>query len=122
MKKAEELIRINSESEYFKKFGRVVRVVGLMIESQGPESSIGDVCHIHLNKSDKDDSIIKAEVVGFKEEIVILMPYTNIRDISSGCLVEGLGKPLEIKVGMNLIGKVLDSMGNPIDNSSLPKG
>ena len=63
-----------------------------------------------------------AEVVGFREEIVILMPYTNIRDISSGCLVEGLGKPLEIKVGMNLIGKVLDSMGNPMDNSQLPRG
>ena len=93
-----------------------------MIESQGPESSIGDVCHIHLNTSEKGDSIIMAEVVGFREEIVILMPYTNIRDISSGCLVEGHGKPLEIKVGMNLIGKVLDSMGNPIDKSQLPKG
>ena len=93
-----------------------------MIESQGPESSIGDVCHIHLNNTGKNDSIIKAEVVGFKEEIVILMPYTNIRDISSGCLVESLGKPLEIKVGMNLVGKVLDSMGNPIDNSILPRG
>ena len=62
--------------------------------------------------------LLMAEVVGFREEIVILMPYTNIRDISSGCLVESLGKPLEVKVGMNLIGKVLDSMGNPIDNSS----
>ena len=106
----------------FKKLGRVVRVVGLMIESQGPESSIGDVCHIHLNNTGQEDSVIKAEVVGFKEEIVILMPYTNIRDISSGCLVESLGKPLEIKVGMSLMGKVLDSMGNPIDNSMLPRG
>ena len=93
-----------------------------MIESKGPESSIGDVCHIHLNNSTKENSVIMAEVVGFREEIVILMPYTNIRDISSGCLVEGLGKPLEIKVGMNLIGKVLDAMGNPMDNSPLPRG
>ena len=122
MKKAEELIEFIPNVKTFKKLGRVVRVVGLMIESQGPESSIGDVCHIHLNASGKDTSIIKAEVVGFKEEIVILMPYTNIRDISSGCLVESFGKPLEIKVGMNLVGKVLDSMGNPIDNSVLPKG
>ena len=114
MKKAEELTELIPKLNTFKKFGRVVRVVGLMIESQGPESSIGDVCHIHLKDPTKDDSIIMAEVVGFREEIVILMPYTNIRDISSGCLVEGLGKPLEIKVGMNLIGKVLDSMGNPI--------
>lgn len=122
MKKAEELTDFIPKVKTFKKFGRVVRVVGLMIESQGPESSIGDVCLIHLNSSGKGDSIIKAEVVGFREEVVILMPYMNVRDISSGCLVEGTGKPLEIKVGMNLIGKVLDSMGEPIDKSPLPKG
>ena len=48
MKKAEELTELIPRLNTFKKFGRVVRVVGLMIESQGPESSIGDVCHIHL--------------------------------------------------------------------------
>ncbi|CAM3077962.1 flagellar protein export ATPase FliI [Filibacter tadaridae] len=122
MKKAKQLAELIPNVKTFKKFGRVVRVVGLMIESKGPESSIGDVCHIHLNTASKTDSIIMAEVVGFREEIVILMPFTNIRDISSGCLVETLGKPLEVKVGMNLIGKVLDSMGNPIDKSQLPKG
>ena len=122
MKKAEDLAELIPKMNTFKKFGRVVRVVGLMIESQGPESSIGDVCHIHLTNTAKKDSIIMAEVVGFREEIVILMPYTDIRDISSGCLVEGIGKPLEVKVGMNLIGKVLDSMGRPMDNSELPKG
>ena len=122
MKKAEELAELIPKMNTFKKFGRVVRVVGLMIESQGPESSIGDVCHIHLKNATKEDSVIIAEVVGFREEIVILMPYTNIREISSGCLVEGFGKPLEVKVGMNLIGKVLDSMGNPMDNSQLPRG
>ncbi|MHA6258708.1 flagellar protein export ATPase FliI [Sporosarcina sp. CAU 1771] len=122
MRKAEELTEYIPKLNTFKKFGRVVRVVGLMIESEGPESSIGDVCHIHLNNSTKENSIMKAEVVGFREEIVILMPYMNIRDISSGCLVEGLGKPLEVKVGMNLIGKVLDSMGNPMDGSQLPSG
>lgn len=122
LKKAEELVEIIPRMNTFKKFGRVVRVVGLMIESKGPESSIGDVCHIHLTNAAAADSIIMAEVVGFREEIVILMPFTNIRDISSGCLVEGLGKPLEVKVGMALIGKVLDPLGNPIDGSPLPKG
>lgn len=122
MKKAEELSKLIPKMNTFKKFGRVVRVVGLMIESKGPESSIGDVCHIHLTNATKGNSIIMAEVVGFREEIVILMPYTDIRDISSGCLVEGIGKPLEVKVGMDLIGKVLDSMGNPMDESELPRG
>lgn len=120
--KAEELSKLIPKMNTFKKFGRVVRVVGLMIESKGPESSIGDVCHIHLTNATKEDSVIMAEVVGFREEIVILMPYTDIRDISSGCLVEGIGKPLEVKVGMDLIGKVLDSMGNPMDKSELPRG
>lgn len=106
----------------FKKFGRVTRVVGLMIESRGPDSSIGDVCKIHVETSKNGHQIILAEVVGFKDEIVVLMPYTSLREISIGCLVEGTGAPLEIKVGPELIGKVLDSMGNPIDGTLLPKG
>lgn len=106
----------------FKKFGRVTRVVGLMIESQGPDSSIGDVCKIHVETVNNGHQIILAEVVGFKDEIVVLMPFTSLREISIGCLVEGTGAPLEIKVGPELIGKVLDSMGNPIDGTLLPKG
>ncbi|MBD7907131.1 flagellar protein export ATPase FliI [Sporosarcina gallistercoris] len=122
MNKAEELSSKITSVNTFKKYGRVARVVGLMIESKGPESSIGDLCIIHLSPTSRSESKILAEVVGFREEIVMLMPFTNVTDISSGCLVEGTGKPLEVKVGMNLIGKVLDSMGNPIDNSALPKG
>ncbi|MFF5817065.1 flagellar protein export ATPase FliI [Lysinibacillus capsici] len=106
----------------FKKFGRVTRVVGLMIESQGPDSSIGDVCKIHVETVNHGHQIILAEVVGFKDEIVVLMPFTSLREISIGCLVEGTGAPLEVKVGPELIGKVLDSMGNPIDGTLLPKG
>ncbi|MGY4794432.1 flagellar protein export ATPase FliI [Lysinibacillus sp. FSL K6-0057] len=106
----------------FKKFGRVTRVVGLMIESQGPDSSIGDVCKIHVETVNNGHQIILAEVVGFKDEIVVLMPFTSLREISIGCLVEGTGAPLEVKVGPELIGKVLDSMGNPIDGTLLPKG
>ena len=120
--KAASLIDKIPNIDTFKKFGKVNRVVGLMIESQGPESSIGDVCKIHVNSSKNGHQIILAEVVGFNNEFVVLMPYTSIREISIGCLVEGTGKPLEIKVGPELIGKVLDSMGNPFDGSNLPRG
>ena len=120
--KAMDLIQQIPNVPTFKKYGRVNRVVGLMIESQGPESSIGDVCKIHINSTKNGHSVILAEVVGFKEEIVVLMPYTNIRAISTGCLVEGTNSSLEVKVGPELIGKVLDSMGNPIDGSVLPNG
>jgi len=120
--KTAQLIEQIPHISTFKKFGRVTRVVGLMIESQGPDSSIGDVCKIHVETSKNGHQIILAEVVGFKDEIVILMPFTSLREISIGCLVEGTGAPLEVKVGPELIGKVLDSMGNPIDGTVLPKG
>lgn len=120
--KTAQLIEQIPNISTFKKFGRVTRVVGLMIESQGPDSSIGDVCKIHVDTVKNGRQIILAEVVGFKDEIVVLMPFTSLREISIGCLVEGTGAPLEVKVGPELIGKVLDSMGNPIDGTILPKG
>ncbi len=104
----------------YKRFGKVRRVVGLMIESRGPECSIGDLCYIYIGSNNKRK--IYAEVVGFKEENVILMPFTNIKDISPGSIVETTRKPLQVKVGQGLIGHVLDSLGAPLDGSSLPKG
>lgn len=119
--KAEQLLPFVQDMDTYKRFGRVKRVVGLMIESQGPESSIGDVCYIHAGtKSNK--KIIRAEVVGFKDENVILMPYTEVNEISSGCLVEATLKPLEIKIGSAMIGSVIDPLGLPLDGSSLPRG
>ncbi|WP_440706501.1 flagellar protein export ATPase FliI [Heyndrickxia oleronia] len=119
--KAEELLSIIPEVETYKRYGKVKRVVGLMIESLGPESSIGDVCWIHVGGK-KHHRKIQAEVVGFKDEYVILMPYGDIQDIAPGSLVEATSKPLEVKVGSTLIGKVIDSLGNPMDGSVLPKG
>ncbi|MFE8695184.1 flagellar protein export ATPase FliI [Cytobacillus sp. FJAT-53684] len=115
-----DLMEQIDQLDTFKRYGRVKRVVGLMIESQGPESSIGDLCYIHVGHKRK--RIIMAEVVGFNDENVILMPYTTINDISPGSLVEATSKPLEIKVGTQLIGSVIDSIGQPLDGSPLPKG
>lgn len=120
--KTAQLIEQIPNISTFKKFGKVTRVIGLMIESQGPESSIGDLCKIHVESIKNGHQIILAEVVGFKDETVVLMPFTSLREISTGCLVEGTGAPLEVKVGPELIGKVLDSMGNPIDGTLLPRG
>ncbi|WP_088005925.1 flagellar protein export ATPase FliI [Indiicoccus explosivorum] len=116
--KAEELISRIPSIRTLKKSGRVSRVVGLMVESQGPESSIGDICHIRLS----DGGTIAAEVVGFKGDSVVLMPFSSIRDIAAGCLVEAQGHQLEISVGPQLVGKVLDAMGQPFDGAQLPKG
>ncbi|URM31713.1 flagellar protein export ATPase FliI [Cytobacillus firmus] len=118
--KLEQLISEIEKIDSFKRFGRVKRVVGLMIESQGPESSIGDVCIIHIGKVRTRK--IQAEVVGFKNENVILMPYTDVQDISPGSLVETTSRPLEVKIGPALIGQAIDSLGQPLDGSLLPKG
>lgn len=119
--KAVDLINHIPKIPTYKKYGKVKRVVGLMIESQGPESSVGEVCYIHII-SRGNPKVIRAEVVGFNNDLVILMPYTNMQDISPGSLVEATSKPLEIKVGPALIGKVVDSLGDPFDGSTLPKG
>jgi flagellum-specific ATP synthase len=120
MKAIDLLPRIN-QIPTFKKYGKVKRVVGLMIESQGPESSVGEVCNIHI-LSRGVPKVIPAEVVGFNGQLVILMPYSNMQDISPGSLVEATSKPLEIKIGPSLIGKVVDSLGNPLDGSIMPSG
>ncbi|MDQ0175822.1 flagellar protein export ATPase FliI [Bacillus chungangensis] len=119
--KAAELLPYVEQIDTLKRYGKVKRVIGLMIESQGPESSIGDVCWIYVSNK-ANQRRIQAEVVGFKEESVILMPYTDIQEIAPGSVVEATKKPLEIKVGTGLIGKVIDSLGNPLDQSLLPKG
>ncbi|MCA1053511.1 flagellar protein export ATPase FliI [Rossellomorea aquimaris] len=119
--KAKDLITRIPKVPTFKKYGKVKRAVGLMIESQGPASSVGEVCHIHI-QSRGHLKTIPAEVVGFNGELVLLMPYSNMQDISPGSLVEATSKPLEVKIGPSLIGKVVDSLGNPLDGSILPNG
>ncbi|TGB00281.1 flagellar protein export ATPase FliI [Sporolactobacillus shoreae] len=116
---ADLLIESLASMDSYKRFGKISRVVGLLIASKGPESSVGDVCIIHLKNGRQR---IKAEVVGFKDEEILLMPYTSVAHISPGCLVEATGKPLEIKVGDELLGQVCDSMGNPMSDMRFSKG
>ncbi|MEE6131310.1 flagellar protein export ATPase FliI [Priestia sp. GS2] len=115
--KVKQLIPEIAHLSSFKRYGKVNRVIGMMIESRGPQASIGDVCYIHLKDTCER---IQAEVVGFKDEHVILMPYTSVRYIGPGCIVETTEKPLQVKVGAELIGRALDSLGNPLDGTSLP--
>lgn len=104
----------------YKFYGKVSRVVGLTIESKGPQVSIGELCYIIIGKSPKRK--VMAEVVGFRDENVLLMPFTTVHDISPGSLVEATKKPLQVKVGSGLIGKVIDGLGKPLNNQDLPKG
>ncbi|WLR43541.1 flagellar protein export ATPase FliI [Bacillus carboniphilus] len=116
----DDLSTIVSQLDSYKRYGKVKRVVGLMIESIGPTSSIGELCFIHTGK--KRNEKVAAEVVGFKDELILLMPYSTIDSISSGSIVEATGNPLKIKVGSQLIGKVLDAFGQPMDHSTFASG
>ncbi|MCP8616522.1 flagellar protein export ATPase FliI [Salirhabdus salicampi] len=104
-----------------KTYGKISRIIGLLIESTGPKASIGDVCYIYHH--DQDEQPILAEVVGFHHNNVLLMPYTDVKSIGPGCLVETKHRPLTVKVGKSLIGKVLDGLGHPLDDTMmLPRG
>lgn len=117
----EELLQEIDTMNPYRRYGKVKRVIGLMIESKGPESSIGDVCNIIINKKKK--RIVQAEVVGFRDDHVILMPFTDIQDIGPGCMVEATNNPLEIRIGEELRGKVLDALGKPLNQEEeLPVG
>ncbi|WP_066321082.1 flagellar protein export ATPase FliI [Bacillus sp. FJAT-29814] len=99
--------------------GKVTQVIGLTIESQGPDVKLGDVCLIYPSSSEQP---LEAEVVGFKGNRVLLMPLGELVSIGPGCEVVSTGKPLTVKVGMELLGKVLDGLGKPMDDSPLPSG
>lgn len=102
---------------FVKKLGKVDKIVGLTIESVGPDAALNDICLIY--SKDNGNRIITAEVVGFKEKKVLLMPYESLEGISVGSVVENTGMPLKVLVGDSLLGKVVDGLGKPIDNSSL---
>lgn len=92
--------------------GRVVKIIGLVIECDGPVASIGELCEI----LDHDQVVCQAEVVGFKEQRTLVMPLGNLEGIRPGMIVSTAGNLLSSPVGTSLLGRVLDGMGNPIDN------
>lgn len=114
------LEQVIEQVDPYKRYGKILRIVGLMIESNGPEANIGEVCYIH-SKSNLQPPIL-AEVVGFNHEKILLMPYSHVSEIGPDCLVESTGQPLMIKVGRSLIGETIDALGNSLDHKSLPQG
>lgn len=99
------------DKTYFNHLGRISKVVGISIESIGPDAKVGDLCEIIVG----EDKRITAEVVGFSGKKLILMPYDKAEGVSEGCLVENTGKALMIPVGDALLGHTLDGIGRPTD-------
>lgn len=96
--------------------GEVTRVIGMGIESKGPLANMGDICVVEA-RGDKEP--ITAEVVGFKEGRLMLMPLGSLEGIGPGCKVKAFGDKLTVKVDESLLGKVVDWKAMPIDGEMI---
>lgn len=91
--------------------GKVTNVVGMVIEASLPRATLGELCQIHT----REKGSIRAEIVGFRGEKVLLMPLDQTVGIAPGSRVELSPRPLAIEVGPELLGRVIDGLGNPLD-------
>ena len=105
-----------TEKSFYKKLGKVTKIVGLTIESAGPDAKLNDLCKIY--SADKSQ-VLYAEVVGFKDSRVLLMPFDVVDGIGPGSIVENTESPLAVKVGDDILGHTLDGLGNPTDGAEL---
>ena len=108
--------RLIQGAETIKNYGQVIQVIGLVIEGIGPVSAIGDLCYLKIRDGDR---MIPAEVVGFREHKTLLMPLGDTRGIEPGCKIIPTGFPAKVRVGKDLLGRVLDGMGNLMDQKGL---
>ncbi len=108
----EKYHRAIETAEMVRVIGKVVQVVGLIIEAQVGGVSVGDLCSIRIEKENRD---AYAEVVGFKESRVLLMPLGSTSGIAPGSQVMAAGKPLMVNVGPQVLGRVLTGLGEPMD-------
>jgi flagellum-specific ATP synthase len=92
--------------------GRVTQVVGLVVESEGPAAHLGDVCTIHNRH---DEQPVLAEVVGFRQQQLLLMPLGPLGQIGQGSWVTNSHRALMVPVGPELLGRVIDPLGRPMD-------
>ena len=109
---------IKRKSHYIK-MGKVTQVIGLIIQVEGLQVFIGEVCEIFIKTLDK---VVLTEVVGFKNNAVLLMPLDELQGIGPGCLVKPTGASLKIKISEKLLGHTLDGLGRPIDKIDLGGG
>ncbi|MCB8932712.1 MAG: FliI/YscN family ATPase [Chthonomonadaceae bacterium] len=91
--------------------GRVTQVVGLVIESFGPNARVGDLCEVESGEGEA----IWCEVVGFRGDRALLMPLGELEGVRAGCLVRSTGSCLRVPVGDALLGRALDGLGRPMD-------
>ncbi|MCH5268016.1 MAG: flagellar protein export ATPase FliI [Lachnospiraceae bacterium] len=107
------------EQSFEKRLGKVSKVVGLTVESIGPTAKLNDLCNIITKDTNQ---VINAEVVGFRDDRVLLMPYDLTEGVGVGSRVENTNAPLKVMVSDDILGKVLDGLGNPMNQEEIQGG
>jgi len=110
---AEKYLRVLNRTPAATLKGRISQAIGLTLEARGQKISLGELCLVKANRP--DNHFIPCEVVGFKEDIILLMPLGDLEGIGPGSDLYVSGKTLSVNVGMDLIGRVLNGLGQPID-------
>jgi len=105
-------------AEWVRRTGRITRFAGLALESRGPDARIGEVCEITPRAQGVR---LLAEVVGFSESHVLLMPYGEPVGIEAGSEVIATGESAHVRTGEHLLGRVIDGFGAPLDGLALPR-
>ena len=102
-----------SSSRLVQNRGRVTQMIGLVIESQGPMASVGEICRIESQVTGQGT---EAEVVGFRDRKLLLMPLGDVQGICPGSEVIATGHSLRVPVGDELLGRVINGLGQPLDD------
>ncbi|HHW07801.1 MAG TPA: flagellar protein export ATPase FliI [Clostridia bacterium] len=95
--------------------GKVLEVIGLIVEVSGLSASIGEICQIVVSQ----DKVTPAEVVGFRQNRTLLMPLGTLDGVAPGCEVRATGRTHQVKVGSGILGRVLDGLGYPLGEQKL---
>src|SRR6476646_6581453 len=109
-----------ARADLHRRHGRVSDLIGLIVEATGLEAEVGEVCEIATGRG---RAPVPAEVVGFRTRRTLLMPLGELHGIGPGNVVTATGEPVRVPVGDELLGRVLDGLGRPLDQGEdLPDG
>ena len=114
-----QMIRQVYNAETYSLTGKIENIVGMSIEASGGSAAVGDICRIYNGDSGKQ---VTAEVVGFKNDKILLMPYSEMNGISAGNFVRNTGQQLTLRVGEFLRGRIINALGQPIDDKGPLEG
>ncbi len=107
------------DSDLGQRNGRVVDVIGLVIEATGLRAEVGELCHVHTGRARPS---VPAEVVGFRSGRTLLMPLGELAGVGPGTTVSATGRPFRVAVGDGLLGRVVDGLGAPMDGMPAADG